>query len=187
MKRLGTVLVFVLAGLVVLSISLWAQAEKAQYIGSKKCKMCHMSKKKGEIFGIWQSSPHAKAYATLATAESKEVTKKAGIKGDPQQAAECLKCHITGYGASAEAKAASFKINEGVGCEACHGPGSLYKSIKVMRALRADTQDAQAVAFVKGDKETCLTCHNEESPTYRLFKFEEKWPEIAHPVPKAAK
>ena len=70
-----------------------------------------------------------------------------------------------------------------VGCESCHGPGSLYKSNKVMKALAAGTQDAKAVSFLKGDEATCKTCHNEESPTYKPFKFAESWPKIAHPVP----
>ena len=187
MKQLGKVLAIVLAALVLLSMSLWAQDKKAQYVGSSKCKMCHMSTKKGAQYKKWQAGPHAKAYVTLATDESKEVAKKAGVESDPQKASQCLKCHVTTHNAPATAKAETFKMDEGVGCEACHGPGSLYKSMKVMKALRAGTQDAKAVAFIKGYKETCITCHNEESPTYKPFKFEEKWPEIKHPIPEATK
>jgi len=185
MKTLRTVFIIVFAGLIVLSMSLWAQDKKAQYIGADKCKMCHKSANKGEQFVKWQNGPHAKTYATLATDHSKEVAKKAGVEGDPQKAPQCLICHVTGYEAPAEAKAETYTLEDGVGCEACHGPGSLYKSMNIMKALRAGTQDAKAVAFIKGDEKTCLTCHNEESPTYKPFKFEEKWAEIAHPIPEA--
>jgi len=159
-------------------------AADAQYIGAAKCKMCHVSKKSGEQYVIWQNSAHAKAYATLATEEAKAVAKKAGVEGDPQKAAACLKCHVTGFEAPASAKAAGFDQTEGVGCESCHGPGSLYKSMSVMKALAAGTQDAKAVAFLKGDEATCKKCHNESSPTYKPFTFAEKLKVIAHPVPK---
>ncbi len=159
-------------------------AADAQYIGANKCKMCHKSEKKGNQFGKWQAGPHAKAYATLATDEAKAVAKKAGVAGDPQQAKECLVCHVTAFDAPASAKAATFKIEEGVTCEACHGPGSLYKSMKVMKALRAGTQDAAAVAYARGDEKTCITCHNKKSPTYRPFNYAEKWKKIDHSMPK---
>ncbi len=158
-------------------------AADAQYIGVGKCKMCHKSEKKGNQFGKWSNGPHAKAYTVLATEEAKAVAKKAGVEGDPQKADACLACHVTAFDAPASAKAATFKIEEGVGCEACHGPGSLYKSMKVMKALAAGTQDAAAVAFVKASEQTCLKCHNEKSPTYKPFKFAERWKEIEHSMP----
>jgi hypothetical protein len=160
-----------------------AQADKAQYLGAAKCKMCHTGVKKGDQFAKWQAGPHAKAYATLATEEAKAVAKKAGVQGDPQQSAKCLKCHVTGYEAPAAAKAATYKMEDGVGCESCHGPGSLYYTMKAMKALRDGTQDAKAVAFNKGDEATCKKCHNPESPTYKPFKYQEAWKLIAHMIP----
>jgi hypothetical protein len=159
-------------------------AADAQYIGAAKCKMCHVSKKSGEQYVIWQNSAHAKAYTTLATEEAKAVAKKASVEGDPQSAAACLKCHVTAFEAPASAKAASFDQTEGVGCESCHGPGSLYKSMTVMKGLAAGTQNPKAVGFLKADEATCKKCHNESSPTYKPFTFAEKWKVIAHPVPK---
>ena len=184
MKQLGLALAIILTATVaIIYTNLPAQTKKAQYIGSAKCKMCHKTAKQGEQFPKWEAGPHAKAYATLATDAAKEVAKKAGVQGDPQKAADCLVCHATGHDAAADAKAASFKVTEGVGCEACHGPGSLYKSMKVMKAIAAGTQDAKAVSYMKGGKEKCLECHNEKSPTYKPFNHEERWAEIAHPKP----
>ena len=187
MKRLGKAFIMIIAGLGMFSISLQAQQKKAQYIGAAKCKMCHRSTKQGEQFGKWQAGPHAKAFAVLATEKAKKVAKKSAVKGDPQQASQCLKCHVTGYNAPAAMKATSFNSQEGVGCEACHGPGSLYKSMKVMKALRAGTQDASAVSFVKPNEKTCAKCHNEQSPTFKPFNYKERLALIAHPIPKAAK
>jgi len=114
-----------------------AKSSKFQYIGVKKCKMCHKGEKKGNIFEKWQQRGHANAYAQLASEKSKEVAKKAGVKGDPQQAKQCLSCHITGYLASADQKTETLTMEEGVSCEACHGAGSGYKSLKIMKDLNA--------------------------------------------------
>ena len=159
-------------------------AQTPQYIGADKCKMCHMSKAKGDAYGIWKASGHAKAFVTLATPEAKEIGKKMGIE-DPQKSPKCLKCHVTAASAPASAKAATYKQEDGIGCETCHGPGSLYKEMKVMKALDAGTQDAKAVGFTKGDKTKCVSCHNQESPTYKPFVVEEFYKKIAHPTPKS--
>ena len=65
----------------------------------------------------------------IATAEAKDVAVKMGIKGDPQQVKECLSCHVTAYGASADIRG-KLTNEEGVSCEACHGAGSKYKKMK---------------------------------------------------------
>jgi hypothetical protein len=158
-------------------------AADAQYIGAKKCMMCHKSEKRGDQWGKWSNGPHAKAFETLKSEESKAIAKKMGID-DPTTSDKCLKCHVTAHGVAAAQKAETFSIDEGVGCEACHGPGSLYKSMKVMKALTAGTQDHAEVAFKAGDEATCLTCHNEESPTYKPFDFAKRWAEIAHNIPE---
>ena len=177
-----------LAPLPILTATIFAAvplfSANAKYIGANKCKMCHKSATKGNQFGIWSESAHAKAYATLATDKAKAVAKKAGVSGDPQKADECLGCHVTAFSAPASAKAATYKMEEGVTCETCHGPGSLYKSMKVMKALTAGTQDAAAVAFMKATEKTCLECHNEKSPTYKPFNFTERMKKIEHPMPK---
>ncbi len=183
MKKVISLIMSIILALLFIAQLQSAVAEEAQYVGTKKCKMCHMSKKRGDQFGIWSASLHAKAFETLGTDEAKAVAKKAGVSGDPQKAAQCLECHVTGFKAPASAKAATFSETEGVGCETCHGPGSLYKTMKVMKALAAGTQDAKAVSFLKAGKETCLQCHNKKSPTYKPFDFEASWKKIAHPVP----
>jgi len=179
MKKLWLILLSAILLIVFVSTLL---AADAKYIGANKCKMCHISAKRGAQYKKWQAGPHAGAYETLASPEAKKIAKEKGI-ADAQKADECLKCHVTAHGVVATAKAASFKIEEGVGCESCHGPGSDYKSMKVMKALAAGTQDAKAVSYTRGDKDACLKCHNEESPTYKPFNYDEKWKQIAHPVP----
>lgn len=70
-------------------------------------------------------------------------------------------------------------------CEVCHGPGSDYKSLTVMknkgRAVAAGLKEYKDKAAIE---KQCRTCHNEKSPTAKEFKFEERWAKIQHPVPK---
>lgn len=155
----------------------------AQYVGSKKCMMCHKSEARGNQYGKWLAGPHAKALETLKSAESAAIAKKMGI-ADPSASDKCIKCHVTGHAAPAAAKAEGFDQTEGVGCEACHGPGSLYKSMSVMKALYEGKQNPREVAFEKGSKENCLTCHNQESPTFKPFDFAARWKEIEHTLPE---
>ena len=155
-----------------------------KYVGMAKCKICHKTKARGDQYGIWASSAHANAYATPATDNSKLIASEQKDIKDPQQDERCLKCHVTAFGVDAKLVEAGFKVEDGVQCEACHGPGSESKSIKIMKALYKGTQDPAAVGLIAADEKLCVTCHNEESPTYRPFTFDEAVKKIAHPVPK---
>jgi len=172
-----------LMALLVLFMFQFTTAGEFQYVGLKKCKTCHKSKKIGDQTGIWMAGPHAGALETLKNEESKEIAKKMGI-ADPTTDAKCLKCHVTAYEAPEAAKAKTLTLEEGVSCEACHGPGSEYKSMKVMKGLAAGTVKPEDVGLVTDMEKQCLTCHNEESPTYKKFVFAEMVKKIAHPVPK---
>ena len=148
-----------------------------QYIGVSKCKTCHKSEAKGDQFGKWAASKHAQAYEVLASEAAIAIGKEKGID-NPQTSAKCLGCHVTGYAAAAEQKAESYDQTEGVGCEACHGPGADYKNMKIMK----DQAAAVAVGLVIPTEETCIGCHNDKSPTFKSFKFDEASKAIAHPV-----
>ncbi|MFH1571669.1 MAG: cytochrome c family protein [Gemmatimonadota bacterium] len=175
--------------LVVGSLAFAAEpAAKHQYIGTEACGVCHKRDATGNQLGAWQASKHAKAYATLATPEAAAIAKKKGIAGSPQQAPQCLKCHVTAYGVDAAGIAApaagkkGFSMEDGVQCEACHGPGSDYKARTVMK----DQAAAVAAGLIIPKKEQCVACHNAESPTWdaaKGFNFEEMVKKVAHPNP----
>jgi nitrate/TMAO reductase-like tetraheme cytochrome c subunit len=179
------VTVGMIAGLLLLVFSILGSAQEKeeeagpQFVGSAKCKVCHNSEAKGAQYTKWTESRHSKAYEVLASEESIAVGKKLGVD-NPQTSDKCLICHVTAFAAAAEAKAESFDQTEGVGCEACHGPGSEYKSMKIMK----DREAAVAAGLILSDEKICLACHNEKSPTYKEFSFEEAVKVIAHPNPK---
>jgi len=115
-----------------------------EYVGAKKCKMCHRGDRKGNVFEKWEQGPHAKAFESLKT------------KGQEKNA-KCLECHTTAFNKGGyklgDPNASDF---EGVGCEACHGPGSVYKSTSIMK----NRDQALKNGLVNVTEQTCTTCHD---------------------------
>lgn len=171
-----------LAALVILAAAVAGAEEKAphKYIGAAKCGMCHKTEAKGNQLGQWEKSAHAKAFATLASEKALAIAKEKKLDKAPQESDACLKCHVTGHGKPAAHFEASFKKEEGVGCESCHGPGSDYKTLNVMK----DREAAVAAGLVIPNEKTCTECHNAESPTFKSFDFKTMFAKVAHPNPK---
>jgi hypothetical protein len=135
------------------------------YVGNAKCKMCHKGEAKGMIWEKWLETKHAKSMTAL-NAEKGETK-------DPK----CVKCHVTGFGdTTAYSLAAPKEEFANVGCEACHGPGSDYKSISVMK----DKEKAIAAGLFIPNEKTCRGCHNEESPTFKEFDYAKMLPIGTH-------
>ncbi len=116
---------FVIGLLVIASVALVAQA--ADYVGSTRCKMCHKAQ-----HASWSKTTHAKALDNA----------KASAK---YQKVYCVRCHATDYD----------ETLPGVQCEACHGPGSDYKKLSVMK----DREKAIAKDLIIPAQETCDGCH----------------------------
>lgn len=162
-----------------------AQAEEKApefgYIGAASCKACHSKSAKGEQYVKWQNSPHAHAYETLLNEESKKIAQEMGLEQPPAEADQCLKCHVTAHGVDAKLLGKKYDQAAGVGCESCHGPAEKWK-ITHMK----DVEKAMTLGMIAPTEEVCLTCHNEESPTYKPWELEKKMATIAHPTPEKA-
>jgi len=169
----------IVLGILFLVSSIALTGDVHKFAGMKKCKMCHKGEKKGLIYEKWTESAHAKAYTALGEDAAKEVYTRLGKTGNPQEDPECLKCHVTGYGLDSTATA-KLLITEGITCETCHGAGGDYWKKTVM----VDRDAAIAAGMTAAPKEQCITCHNEKSPTFKEFNFEERWAKIAHSRPK---
>ena len=141
-----------------------ALAQDYKYIGAAKCKVCHNKPNKGEQFNKWEAGPHAHAMESLKGAE----------KEDPK----CLKCHSTAA-AIDKSLNGGIKVEEGVSCEACHGPGSVYKSATIMK----NRELALTKGMIMPEEKVCKTCHNEESPTFKGFNYAEYVAKISHDDP----
>ncbi len=172
-------------GAVVVAAAAWmpivaqgVDAPEHAFVGAEKCKMCHSSAKKGAQYTKWKEARHSKAYETLASDKAKEAAATKGIE-DPQNAPECLRCHVTGYGAPEELLTGKYKIEDGVGCESCHGPGADYLKMSIMK----DREKSIEAGLVIPDAATCTGCHNEDSPFFEGFDFDTFYAKIAHERP----
>ena len=183
--------------------TLFAFGQTFEYVGVDKCKTCHRKADDGEQFPLWEKSNHANAFETLKSEASAKIAKEKGLTVPAYEAPECLECHTTGFGeggyevkddafwnpadddkdgASAVKRMAGLQA---IGCESCHGPGSDYRKKKVMQSREESIKNGMNDILVSNGtaEKLCKTCHNEKSPTYKEFNFEEMWQKIAHPIP----
>lgn len=149
--------------------SLYSQ-KKYSYVGSSNCKKCHEDEVIGNQYKIWSSSHHSRSFKTLLTEKGKLIAEKNSIV-DPSTDEKCLKCHTTGGGKSEITK------QEGVGCEACHGPGSSYNEFSnhvnlgdreegYKLAIKHGMYPTRGVPHLKNRERMCLRCHSNERPCF---------------------
>jgi YVTN family beta-propeller protein len=146
-----------------------------QFTGVMACSQCHTGPKFNFQFSHWRRSPHARAYATLATPEAYRIAREAGVEEQPQKAAQCLTCHVTGHGFAGAQFQKEFDHRDGVQCESCHGPGSGYSP----EAIMLDKAAARANGLWEVSAATCLPCH--ELAHGKPFDYQQAVQLIAHP------
>lgn len=162
----------VLAACVVAGVMVAANSQAgdtAEFVGVKSCKMCHKGEKKGDQFGKWEATSHAKAYATLASPEAKAAGAKVGVD-NPQASGKCLKCHSTAYNGTETKQSETITVEEGVSCESCHGAGKGYKSADTMKSHEASVKGGMIYPATK----SCENCHNDKSPTWKADRYTTK-------------
>jgi len=146
-----------------------------QYVGSAACKSCHSDAAHGNPYVKWMQSEHGHAYWRLAADWALFLGKlrpQYADLEDPISDDRCLLCHVTGRQDDGALFADSFRAEEGIGCESCHGPGSLYMDPETM----ADREAFLANGGRIPDENTCRSCHRRSEQ----FDFAEMWPKVAH-------
>ena len=115
------------------------------FLGARDgCRKCHLKQ-----YRSWEATPHAAALESL--------------EGSDAENPECVRCHVTGYGEETGFKSVDQTPQlAGVTCEACHGAGSGYVERETMK-----DRDASVAGGLKiPNEQTCLGCHNSESPQF---------------------
>ncbi len=146
---------------------------KYEYLGSKKCKMCHAT-----WYKSWKESAKGGSFALLKPGVAGERKKQVGLdaKNDYTTDPACLKCHTVGYGKPGgyqiptvgDARAArAAATREGVGCEACHGPGGGFTEVMgdiylKERPYRQEEVRRAGLRIIKPG--LCLDCHDPSAP-----------------------
>jgi len=172
--------------LVVLPVGLFGQARKQPvYVGAQECARCHEGRSAGNQYSHWMRSAHSKGWASLATPEARQMARLSGIPDEPEKAPVCLGCHATAGDAEKWEKDATFRLEDGVQCEKCHGPGSEYMDEAVMR----DPEAAMKAGLRKFTKRDCEVCHYVKGSHVAVHQkpkidIEAAWKALAHPVPE---
>ena len=125
---------------------------EAAYVGNAACKSCHAAS-----FTVYEQTGHAHAYATLE-------------KASKQYRLDCIACHVVGFqqpGGVCRVDQVDGRTD--VGCENCHGPGSLHVA-KPSRATIPRPAPGQNV---------CLGCHTPENSLH--FDFARYLPRVLGP------
>ncbi len=120
-----------------------AFAQDHSYEGADKCKMCHKQQ-----HASWLETTHAKA------------TEAAKASTERKFEASCLGCHATN----------ADENLPGVQCEACHGPGSDYKKMSIMK----DKDMAIANGLVIPTQATCDKCHTGADHSKKVVLADQK-------------
>lgn len=168
-------IILLIIALSVVALALFLPAKDYIYVGASACKLCHKAELQGRQYAIWESSQHAKSSANMASDNAVEVGKSMGV-ANPAENVQCLGCH-----APLAAKAPELKA-EGVTCEVCHGPGSVYKKLSIMQDREKAVQNGLILYPDAGTIQAhCLKCH--QSPHGKAFDFAAAWDEVKHPRP----
>jgi hypothetical protein len=138
----------------------------------------------GDQAGVWSRSAHARAFDDLSGTEA---ISWHTTNGGPRPAINtvCLSCHAPLH--ALQRNDTMLRSNEeGVGCEACHGPGSSYATMSVMRNHSLFAR----LGGKRGSSADCATCHLPASTDahcpFALSQFDvnASMNQIAHPVPR---
>jgi hypothetical protein len=147
---------------------------RLEYVGSGQCRSCHAQGKDGGEYIAWLRSGHASAYWRLATDWAQFLASRRDEYSQvtaPIEEPRCLACHTVGGHEGDPPRGDGLRVEQGVGCESCHGPGSAYLDPGIM----ADRARFLANGGRIPDQTVCVTCHRDEH-----FDFEERRPKIRH-------
>ena len=185
MKTKLTASLLILIAITAYSFRFADYAQKAgvsKYVGVSTCVgACHKTDAQGKQLDIWQNSKHSKAYKTLLTNEADKIAKDKGFTTPAAETPACLKCHVLGKDMDPAEFESTFSKEDGVQCETCHGAGSEYKKLSIMKDKEKSKENG---LIVHDDKAAfCTGCHNSESPTFKSFNYDELWAKIVHNKP----
>ena len=159
-----------------------SNADGHQYVGVDKCAgVCHKGDAKGNQLGIWQGTKHSQAFKNLQTPDADKIAKDKGFSTPAAETPQCIKCHVLGQDIDPTQLADSFDKTMGVQCETCHGPGSDYKTLSIMKDK--DKAIANGLIIHTEGAAFCQTCHNSDSPTFKSFDYDSYWAQIKHTDP----
>ena len=170
------------------------QYKNSKYVGSERCGECHQ-----HAYKVWEGTGHSHAFNSLEKATRPPLRQFDG---------ECVVCHTvgfqhpTGYLDAGNSERLNKKLLH-VGCESCHGPGSMHADqptqhpmLKLaMNPWKASSEELDAkTPTAERDKlrdarmqqldQFCIRCHDSENDVHwTRVPFMQKWKKIEHTTP----
>ena len=125
---------------------------EAAYVGNDSCRRCHPAP-----FAVYEKTGHARAYATLESVQK-------------QYRLDCVACHVIGFQqAGGVCRVDQVEGRQNVGCENCHGPGSLHLADGTGRS----------VLRPRPGPSVCVGCHTAENSIH--FDYAKYLPRVLGP------
>ena len=125
---------------------------EAAYVGNEACRSCHPAP-----FAVYEKTGHARAYATLESVQK-------------QYRLDCVACHVIGFQqAGGVCRVDQVEGRKNVGCENCHGPGSLHVADGTGRS----------VLRPRPGPSVCVGCHTAENSIH--FDYATYLPRVLGP------
>ena len=146
-----------------------AEVQAHKHLGAASCasSTCHGSTtvyKDSNVmqneFSVWQESDkHARAFEILKQPASQAITRKLGL-GDATKAQVCLDCHTDNVPVALRGE--KFQLEDGVGCEACHGGSENWVSTHTNKNI-SHADNLKAGLYPTEEPipraKMCLSCH----------------------------
>lgn len=138
-----------------------------QGVASCASSICHGRVETADNANVWlteyrvwlREDPHAGAYKTLLSDESRRIARNMGLD-NAHEAQACLACHADNV--PAELRGDKFHLDDGVGCEACHGGSEQYlmTHTEMNRLHRLNLEQGMYPTDQPAEKAAlCLSCH----------------------------
>ncbi len=159
------------------------QDDKHVHLGSASCaaSQCHGATAPSDAYNVslneytfWnRRDPHSRAYSVLLGAESREIARKLGLANAHEQDI-CLDCHADNV--AQEHRGERFRIEDGVGCEACHGGAGQWIGPHDDDPVNGRQRSLDAGMYPTEDPvkraRLCLSCHlgtDDKFATHRIM------------------
>ena len=145
------------------------QYDDDKHLGVASCasSVCHGKSKPVEDQNVmlneyrtWSTEDrHSRAYQTLLSKESKRIARNLGLSS-AHTAKICLDCHADNV--PRDKRGPKFQINDGVGCEACHGGAEQWIESHTEDGVTHQQNLAKNMFPTEDGKQRavlCLSCH----------------------------
>lgn len=163
--------------------SIWAGALRAEpgtedalplFVGQSVCLSCHgrdthrADELSAKPCSAELPTKHERSYLALSRIEAESIAQLSGSAEPPTATAVCLDCHATGTDEGRRWWASTFRVEDGVQCEACHGPGGQHCILAIRAQYSArngappSIDGALAGTIRRADRSVCIPCHVEK-------------------------